>query len=110
MGSGNFSRRATFQRMTQSDDGYGNTAISWDDLMTVWADVRETPGKEMLAAGRIAAPRTATVRIRRSTNAMALTEADRMLLDGRPWNIRSIAEVGRAREVIDLLCEIGVAA
>lgn len=102
--------RVTFERATSGDDGYGNVVTDWDAHLTVWADVRETLGKERVDAGRIEASNTATIRIRASNASRALTEADRVLARGGVWNIRSIVEVGNNRAMLDLLCERGGAA
>ena len=109
MTAGRLRDRITIQRATTGDDGYGNTVTGWSDLMTVWADVRETPGKEAVDAGRVEASHTATIRIRASSASRGVTEADRAMVRGRVWNIRSVAEVGNDRAMLDLLCEVGVA-
>ncbi len=108
-GAGNLNQIVTFQRAVPWADDYGNTVNAWADHLSVWADVRETTGKERVDAGRVAEARTATVRIRRSLASLGLTTADRMTYNGGIWNIRSIAEVGRDRAMLDLLVEIGVA-
>ena len=77
--------------------------------MKVWADIRETLGKEKVDAGRVEASNTATLRIRSWTATRALTEADRVIARGKAWNIRSIAPVGNVNTALDLLCEQGVA-
>jgi SPP1 family predicted phage head-tail adaptor len=110
MQSGDLRERVTFQRATAGDDGYGNVVIGWEQLLAVWADVRETPGKERVDAGRVEASGTATVRIRASTASRALTEADRMVARGWTWNIRGVAPVSNDRAMLDLLVERGVAA
>jgi SPP1 family predicted phage head-tail adaptor len=109
--AGSLRDRVTFQRLVAGDDGYGNVFTSWNpSYLTVWANVRETSGKERVDAGRIEASRTATIRVRRSPDTLGLTEADRVLARGALWNIRSIAEIGSDRDVLDILCEAGVAA
>jgi SPP1 family predicted phage head-tail adaptor len=108
--AGTLRDRATFQRPVPGDDGYGGVITSWADYITVWADIRETVGKERVEAGRIEAASTATVRVHASTQSRALTEADRMVARGWTWNIRSIVPVGNDRAMIDLLVERGVAA
>ncbi|MEH7827110.1 phage head closure protein [Gemmobacter denitrificans] len=109
MNAGRLRERVTIQRQTSGDDGYGNTVTGWADHMTVWADVRETPGKERVDAGRVEASKTATIRIRASSDSRALTEADRVSARGKVWNIRSVVEVGNDRAMLDLLCEAGAA-
>lgn len=116
MTAGRLRDRITFQRLTEGDDGYGNVVTGWANMersagvpLTVWADVRETPGKERVDAGRVEASRTATIRIRASSEVAGLTEADRVMARGEAWNIRGIAPVGNDRAMLDLLVEAGVA-
>ncbi|PWE26998.1 head-tail adaptor protein [Pararhodobacter marinus] len=108
--------RVTFQRLVPGDDGYGNTVSDWANMerapgkpLTVWAEVRVTLGRERVAAGRIEASRTATIRIRASSEVASLTEADRVIAQGQVWNIRGIAPAGNDRELLELLVEGGVA-
>lgn len=110
MTAGNLSDRITVQRVVGGDDGYGNSIVSWADLITVWADFLEQLGREKLASGRPEASRAATVRVKRSPNSLGFTPADRIVARGAVWNILSISAVGRDRELLELLCETGVAA
>lgn len=106
-----------FQRPTEDPtDIYGNPVDGWANIetapgvpLTVWADVRETLGREKVDAGRVEASNTATIRIRASTATRTLTEADRVIARGSTWNIRSIVPVANDRAMLDLLCEKGVA-
>jgi len=90
-------------------DEYGNTKAGWSPLMSLWADIRETTGKERVEAGRVEASRTSTIRIRRSSATAGITEADRIQARGVAWNIRSIAQVDRAGAMLEMLCEAGTA-
>jgi len=108
---GNIRERVTFERYTTDEtDIHGNPVSGWAVHLTVWADVRETLGKEKVDAGRVEASNTATFRIRASAASRALTEADRAIARGSTWNIRSIVPVGNKGAMLDLLCEKGVAA
>lgn len=107
--AGNLRDRATFERLIPGDDGYGNAVAAWGHLMTVWVDMLESPGREAVAAGRVEAARSATLRLRRSAASLDLTEADRVRVRGRTWNIRSIGDVGRDRAMLELVIEVGVA-
>lgn len=116
MRAGNLRDRVQFERKTPGPDGYGNEVVSWAAIeisagvpLVVWADVRETMGKEKVAAGRLEASRTATIRIRTAVATRALTSDDRLILRGQRWNIRSIAPVSNDRVALELLCELGVA-
>lgn len=109
MTAGRLRDRITVERLTAGADDYGNTVDGWETLLTVWADVRETTGKERVDAGRLEASRTATIRVRASSDSRGITAADRVQARGQVWNIRSVAEVGNDRAMLDLLVEAGVA-
>lgn len=109
--AGALDTRIQVQRAIAGDDGFGNVTTGWADLPggKIWASMRETPGKEAVAAGRIEASRTATIRVRASSLSRTITPADRIIARGQIWNIRSVAAVGDGRELIEFLCEEGVA-
>ncbi|MEL7282112.1 MAG: phage head closure protein [Pseudomonadota bacterium] len=107
--AGKLRDRVTFKRRTLTDDGYGNLVGTFADHLTVWADVRETPGKERVAAGVIENTRTATIRIRKSPEADGLLVTDQVQARGVIWNVRGIANADRKSEMLDLLVETGVA-
>jgi SPP1 family predicted phage head-tail adaptor len=107
--SGRLRDRIIVQRAVGGDDGYGNVINSWADHLTLWADVREALGKETVAAGRVEESRTATIRVRASTQSREITAADRLSVRGNIWNIRSISEVSNDRKLLEMLCEVGVA-
>lgn len=116
MSAGRLRERVTFQSMTEGDDGYGNTVTDWADIekspgvsLTVWADIRETLGKERVDAGRVEDSNTATLRIRASLATRALTAANRVMMRGEAWNIRSVVPVANSGAMLDLLCERNVA-
>lgn len=99
--------RVTVERESDSGglDAYGNPAgAAWAPLSPqpdFWGNLRETPGKERIAAGRLEAPATATLRLRRSPEAAAITAADRVLARGHVWTITSapVDPDGSRREV-----------
>jgi len=109
MSAGKLRDRVTFQRNTTGADQYGNVVDGWEDILTVWGDVLERLGGEKIRAGVPQAEHMATIRVRKSLDAVTVTEADRISARGQTWNIRSIAEVGRKGELLEILCEAGVA-
>jgi SPP1 family predicted phage head-tail adaptor len=107
--AGKFRERVTFQRPGVGDDGYGNVTAHWVDDVTVWADMLDQLGKERIAAGRVESSRMATIRVRQSTQTDPITAGWRIMARGEAWNIRSIVRVGRKNDVLEMLCEAGVA-
>lgn len=108
--AGDLRDRITIQRLVAGADDYGNQVDAWADHLTVWADMREMLGRETVSAGRIESARTATIRVRRSIDTLGITAADRVMARGAVWNIRSIVAIGRTNELLEMLCEAGVAA
>lgn len=108
MRAGNLRDRITIERQATVEDEFGNTRADWSPLMSLWADMRETTGKERVEAGRVEASRTATIRVRKSGQSSIITEGDRIIARGEAWNIRSIAQADRMGKMLDMLCEVGV--
>ena len=88
-------------------DEYGNAVKAFAPLFTVWGNVRETTGKERVEAASVENNRTATIRVRKSSQTAGLTEADQAVARGETWNIRGIANVGISDAMLDLLVEAG---
>ena len=100
--------RVTFNRQGDNiTDEYGNPVTAFTPIFTVWGNVRETMGKERVAAGSVENTRTATIRIRSSTQSRGLTEADQAVARGETWNIRGIAFADDKGTMLDLLVESG---
>ncbi len=86
--SAHFRESITFQRLgLATDDGYGNTQQTFVDLHSSRGDLRETPGREAMAAGALEGPVTATLRCRYTVANAAVTAADRVVARGYTWNI-----------------------
>jgi len=117
MRAGRLREQVSFQRLVPGNDIYGNAVTAWASLeispdvaLTVWADIRETLGKERVDAGRVEASNTATIRVRSFPETRGITSADRVVARGQVWNIRSVVPVGNDGAMLDILCEGGVAA
>jgi len=109
MAGGRYRERAVFQRLNaEAVDAYGQPHSAWESLTTVWADLRETTGKERVEAGAVNSAVTGTLRLRYSMDAASITAADRVTIRGSTWNIRSVGEVGRKHKQVEMLIERGV--
>ncbi|MCZ4351535.1 phage head closure protein [Roseovarius aestuarii] len=109
MRAGKLRHRVTFNRRGEGDDDYGNVTSEFAPLFSVWGNVRETTGKERVAAGAVENVRTATIRIRNSSQVSDITEADQVEARGEVWNIRGIAHADDTGVMLDLLVESGAA-
>ena len=105
--------RITFERQSDETDDYGNVLGEFapiSGLEGIPADVREVPGKEVVASGAVQSTRMATIRVRYSAATAGVTAADRIIARGETWNIRSgPVQVDRAPRILEFLCEAGVA-
>jgi len=106
-GAGRLNHRVQFNRQSVEPDEYGNVTGEFEPFLTVWGNVRDTTGKERVAAGSVENNRTATIRIRSSIQARGLTEADQAVARGETWNIRGIAFADDKGAMLDLLVEAG---
>lgn len=102
MQAGKLDRRITIQEPVISQDDYGEPVVTgWADVATVWAQVVPVSGREYFDATAVRAEKTTRFRIRWRSG---LTEAMRIVYDGRNYDIRSIVELGR-REGLEIRAE-----
>ena len=107
MKTGDLDQRVKFQRARRGRDGFSTVVLDWADLGTLWANVRETPGRETVIAGRVEASRTATIRVYASSLSRAVTEMDRVVWNGFLWNISSgPVRVPSERALVEFLVQL----
>lgn len=106
MTAGRMQHRVTFLRRGAVDDGYGNdntgpfAAIA--GASRIGAGFKPQFGREKVSAGRLDAPLSGTLTVRRSTVSAGLTAADRARFETTPYagltcNIRSITPTADRR-------------
>lgn len=106
MKSGRLRHRVQFQRLGEGTDRYGQTSTDFSDLGDkIYANVRETTGKERIVAGSVENARTATIRVRKSPFTDGVDEADQVIARGETWRISGIANVDDRDKFLDMLCE-----
>lgn len=98
----------TFERVTNTADDYGARVQSWETIpdAPTRAMVKPMSGRERWASERTEA--TANYRIVTRYNE-AITEKDRVLIRGRPCNIRFIANVDMDDRWLEIDVEMGAA-
>ena len=111
MQAGRLNHRIQFNRRDiDGSDEYGNPSREYVPLFTVWGNVRGTTGRERVRAGSIENLRTATIRIRASSQSRELTEGDQAQARGETWDILGIANADDKGVMLDLLVQAGGAA
>lgn len=88
-------RRITLRRATMTQDALGQDIETWADLATVWASRRRASARETLAAAEVSAAITDVFEIRWDSAWGDLSPTDRLISDGRDYDIVSVDEIGR---------------
>lgn len=100
MSAGKMDRRITLQRASETDDGFSSAGEkTWSDLATVWAEVEQISDGERWRAGAVEATVTHRFRIRYSSAVSDLGPEDRVLYQGREFNISAVKELGRRKKL-----------
>lgn len=96
--AGKLDRKITIERKTVTRSGSGEPNETWSTLAIVWAHKLPMTGREFYSAAgaQLVSEETARFRIRWLAG---LTAQDRILEGTKVWDIRNVAELGRAEGV-----------
>ena len=100
---GDLTERVTLQSRTVAQDAYGQNAITWTDVATVWARVRAVSGREFFAAAQVQQEQTVKVLIRVRADVLPTW---RLVWQGSAHDITGVIPIGR--EFTELMCLQGV--
>ena len=92
MRSGRLSRVITLQRASATINDAGTPLESWVPLATLRAEVEPVSAEEFI---RGFGATTETLVIFRTRHLDGVTTADRVLFDGRTFNLREVVDAGR---------------
>ena len=102
MNPGDLDQRVTFSRLQTGQDEIGQPVTSWVTLGTVWAAVEPQAGREFVAAGAAQSELTTKIRIRYRPG---ITSGDRVIHDGRVYDIQSVIDYRSEKRQLVLLCK-----
>ena len=88
-------RRVVLQRKTITRGEANAPLETWTVLATVWASKRDVTDVERLRADEVGSALTTRFAIRWSTDVDDLGADDRLIFDGRTYNIEGVREIGR---------------
>lgn len=112
LNAGRRSHRVRFERRAIGEKSpSGNVLENWSTVAVCWAAFRPVFGREQAASGQLQSAMQGTLTVLASTEARAITSADRVVFlvgpyAGRECQIRSIVPTPDARE-IEFLIEHG---
>jgi SPP1 family predicted phage head-tail adaptor len=99
--AGKLDRRVTIRRASYSQDsGSGEMLETWSNLAEAWASWRRASARETLAAAEVSAEVTDVFTMRWSPVLASVTPKDRVLYQGREYNVSEVAEVGRREGIM----------
>lgn len=109
MDIGRIDKRITIQRRATTLDDYGQEVNAWEDIGTVWANIKPIGGREKLRAGQVDSMLTHTVMVRYADRLMPPRQADawRILYGSRIFNITAAMDVEEDRHWIVFDCTEG---
>lgn len=95
MQAGRLDRRVQFRRATMAHDGLASVETWANYGSAQWAEKTDISDGEKWRAGSVGASVTTRFRVRWSTVMSELTPKDRLVCDGRDYDIVGIKEIGR---------------
>ena len=93
-------RKLTIQRCSYTSDDYGTPIFTWADLATVPAQMIQRSTTEFVRAQGATDAEIIVFRLRYIAG---LTNTDRLLFEGRSFNITELTELGR-KDGTELRC------
>ena len=95
-------RKITLQRFTYTTDpGSGEQVKTWSTLAAVWASKRDVSDSERVASAEVSAEIGTRFQIRWDSAWSDLNPKDRVVYDGRTYDIVGVKELGR-REGLEI--------
>jgi SPP1 family predicted phage head-tail adaptor len=94
MQAGKLSRKIKIQRATETVSPSGSASKAWADLYAIRAEIVQQSSSEYLTGYGEADDGTIIFRVRFRPG---VTTDDRVLYDGRPYDLKEIKEIGRRR-------------
>ena len=96
MRAGKLQNRIQIERNAVLIDDYGNARETWLPILTCKAEIKDATTTEFLTGPGEMDNRRAVFVIRFPL-AVQITTADRLVMDGKAFNIVGLAEIGRRR-------------
>ncbi len=108
MGAGSLNRRLQFRRSTPTDTGFGQGEAWADHGLPIWGERVDVNDAEKWAAGQVSATIMSRFTVRASSFTRGLSPKDRLLCDGREWEIIGGPKESRAeRDMLEITAVTG---
>lgn len=101
MKAGDIDQRVTLERQAGGVDELGQPLDEWAALGSCWASVQPLQGREFIAAQAAQSEVTTRITIRYRPG---ITPADRVVFDGKVFNIVSVIDKRSQHDELQLMC------
>jgi SPP1 family predicted phage head-tail adaptor len=102
IGAGDLDRRATIQRATVAPDAFNEPIETWASVATVWASKRDVSDGERFRSDQTIAGLTTRFVVRHSSVTATITPKDRLVCEGRTYDIHGVKEVHGTRRFLEI--------
>ena len=102
MAAGPLDRKIQFQRFTTVDDGFRQQEVWADHGCAIRCGKRDASDAERWRADEVQASITTRFKVRWSAFTQDLTPADRLIFEGKTYDISGVKEVGHRRRWIEI--------
>lgn len=97
-------QRITVQRKEMTRDGFGDPAVSWVDVATLWAEVVDRSGKQVYETEQQIDTAYTRIRIRYRNDIMPQM---RVVYRGEFYEIQAVLDINGHSDFIELTCQRG---
>lgn len=99
MRAGELDRRITIERYVETRGDFNEPIMTWEPLVTVWCAKRDASAGESYRAQSVSAQITTRFTIRYSSQVADVNPKDRIIYEGRVYNITAVREAAEGRRV-----------
>lgn len=105
MKAGTLNKRARFESQVSGSDGAGGSTVSWQEYVTVWAQLSPERAREKIQQGRIADAQAGVLRVRSSAATRLIDGRYRAVVDGVVYDIKSHANPDQRNDMLEFIVE-----
>jgi SPP1 family predicted phage head-tail adaptor len=103
MQSGKLNRRIELQSPSSGQDSFGQPLDTWTTILNTWASIRAATSKEVYASSAFVSQVSHIITVRYQY-ALNIRSADRVIYDGRIFEIQAVSDADESKVKLNLLC------
>lgn len=108
LNAGSLRHQLTVQQPVMTQDASGDPVVSWTTLGTIRGAIEPLRGREVTLNSQILSEMDTRITVRYSPMTAQITALHRLVHQGTPFNIISIAQKDLGQREIEILCRSGI--